>query len=561
MANITKNTVRKLLSEQGQGFNCEGTCECVTPVFGTGTYQTVDECIQDSNCCKRWDCYSDGAGVCEAVNNPLATFANEQDCLNAYPTGCLPRPDTFDCLPKTGYVCANLGPSGGGQFTSMGDCQLAFPDGCAPDPDDYNCVPHSGGFQCVVQAGGPFTGPTAQADCNAAVAAGIAPCNVPDQAYTCDLDNCVCIPDASGPFTGPTAQADCTAALSNPNHECCCINCGEMKYNFIRKTSPPPGGDGPGKDGPGKLAPVPGREDWTRAQRVAAGEVLSEQTSSTMACVGFSSGQPGYSTAPFTSMAACNACVNDPQCKQCNRRDDPGAYDCLHGQGGCQPIAGGQYSSLADCEAGTDDHYNWNGGGDFCHCDCPGQPAGCDAANLYSPVPIINMEFEQNGGQGFGGTLDLNHDQDSQGPLISQAFRTRMAPCGPSYNAPGGNVKHDCKFWEYISTKKLPIDVWNNKVMVANPQSTNPWHMQHGQYPWVQGPGPGGQATTSTGLGGWITNQGTVLNPLGSGASSTPHPRWQRRIEAKIAYVRCLRAACCKDTKWPNDGQVFTPTL
>ena len=549
---------KRIIKEQGQGFNCEATCDCITPVFGTGAYQTVADCINDTNCCKRWDCYPDGSGVCEAVNNQNATFANEQDCLAAYPTGCQPRPDTFDCNQSTGYVCTNLGPSGGGQYSSIGQCLSNHPQGCAPAPDDYNCVESGGIFQCVVQAGGPFTGPTAAAQCAAAVAAGTAPCAPPDpDAYTCSVERCTCIVQAGGQFTGQNALADCQAALANPDHECCCIDCDPEKFDCVERRTEP-GGPGKTKD-PGKLEPIPGRDDWTRTMRKDAGEVLREQVSQTLVCVSITSSQPGYSTAPFSSMAACQTCLSDPNCKDCNEGGGSG-FDCLHGQGGCQQISGGQYSSLADCEANTDDHYNF---GDFCHCECPGQPAGCDAQPLYSPVPIINMEFQQNGGQGLGGVLNLNADQDSQGPLISQAFRTRMAPCGPSYNAPGGKVEHDCKFWEYISTKKLPIDVWNNKVMQANPNSNNAWHTTHGQtgYPWTQGPGPGGQAATSTGLGGFITNQGTVLNPLGSAASQTPHPRWQRRIEAKIAYVRCLRENCCANTQWPNDGDVFTPTL
>ena len=43
---------RGRLNEQGQGFNCEGACECVTPVFGTGMYQTIQDCENDTdNCC------------------------------------------------------------------------------------------------------------------------------------------------------------------------------------------------------------------------------------------------------------------------------------------------------------------------------------------------------------------------------------------------------------------------------------------------------------------------------------------------------------------------------
>ena len=529
MANI-KNITKRILSEQGQGFNCEGTCECVTPVFGTGTYQTETDCINDTNCCKRWDCYSDGSGVCEAVNNMAASFATENDCLAQYPTGCTPRPDTFDCLAKTGFVCANVGPSGGGQFASMGDCTNAFPNGCAPRPDDYNCIQGpAAGFTCVVQSGGPFTGANALADCNLAVSNGTAPCNEPDpDAYTCDTENCTCVVQAGGPFTGPNALNDCNAALSNPNHECCCVDCDPKKYRCIRRGTETPRDDraNQGKNkGDGRSANFLG--------------MLREQVSPLWTCI-------EDPTGPFNSMADCQNCVADPDCEDCNDGGG-GGFDCLHGQGGCQQVTGGQYASMADCEATTDDHYNI---GDFCHCECPGQPAGCDAAVLNSPVPIKNMEFQQNGGQGLGGVLNLNADADSQGPLLTQAFRTRMAPCGPSYSSP--NVAHDCKFWEYISTKKLPIDVWNNN-----------WHTTHGQtgYPWTQGPGPGGQAVTSTGLGGFITNQGNVLNPLGSDASYTPHPRWQRRIEAKIAYVRCLRENCCKNTDWPNDGNVFRPTL
>ena len=540
MANL-KNITRRILNEQGQGFNCEGTCECITPVFGSGTYQTETDCINDTNCCKKWDCYSDGTGACEAVNNINATFDTEADCLAQYPTGCTPRPDTFDCLAKTGFVCANLGPSGGGTFTTMGDCTNAFPNGCQPVDDKYECemLPGTQSFSCVLNPGGSFTGPTALADCQTAVANNVAPCNVETpRDYTCDLENCACVIQPGGPFTGPTALADCNAALSNPAHECCCRNCDPKKYKCVRKgtENPKTKGDTKKFKGDGRSANFLG--------------MLKEQVSPLYSCV-------EDPTGTFNTMGDCQACVQDPMCEECNERGGDG-FDCLHGNGGCQAIDGGQYSSMADCEASTDDHYNF---GDFCDCECPGQPAGCDAANLMSPVPIINMEFQQNGGQGLGGQLDLNHDSDSQGPLLTSAFRTRMAPCGPSYSSP--NVSHDCKFWEYISTKKLPIDVWNQKVMQPNANSNNNWHTTHNQtgYPWTQGPGPGGQATTSTGLGGFITNQGNVLNPLGSAASQTPHPRWQRRVEAKIAYVRCLRAACCKNTDWPNDGQVFTPSL
>ena len=89
MANI-KNITKRILSEQGQGFNCEGTCECITPVFGTGQYQTETDCINDTNCCKRWKCDPNGAGVCEAVNDMSAPYETETDCLASNPNGCQP---------------------------------------------------------------------------------------------------------------------------------------------------------------------------------------------------------------------------------------------------------------------------------------------------------------------------------------------------------------------------------------------------------------------------------------------------------------------------------------
>ena len=519
MTNI-KNLTRKLLNEQPQGWNCESTCACVQPNFGAGQYQDEEECIDSPNCCKRWQCNPQGLGVCEAVNNSLAPYGSEGECLQYHPSGC--TPDLYTCR---GCQCTQS-PSG---TLTQAQCQnlVATNDAsCCPPPEMYSCA----GCQCNISASGTLT----LTQCQNLVATNDASCcPVRPDAYTCDIENCTCIVSAGGQFTGANALNDCNAALANPNHECCCIDCDPKKYMCVEEREP-------------------------TTQVTPTGDIrktmLREQLNPTMICI-------EDPTGIFNSMGACQACVADPTCKDCNEGDPIGEYDCVHGSGGCQAISGGQYGSMADCEANIDDHYNWGGGGNFCHCDCPGQPAGCNAAVLESPIPIINAEFAQNGGQQVGGVLDLNHDQDSQGPLISNAFRTRMAPCGPSYNAPGGKVAHDCKFWEYISTKKLPIEVWNNKVMQANPQSTNPWHMAHGQYPWTQGPGPGGQAPTPSGLGGYITNQGNILNPLGSAASGTPHPRWQRRIEAKIAYIRCLREACCKDTDWPNDGQVFTPTL
>ena len=115
-----KSLIRKeLLNEQFGGYNglsCESGpagCNCVSPVFGVGDFnlgngQAADlaDCINADNCCKKWDCYSDGLGICEAVNNAAASFTNEADCLAAHPNGCTPTPDDYSCvLRKNVYVC------------------------------------------------------------------------------------------------------------------------------------------------------------------------------------------------------------------------------------------------------------------------------------------------------------------------------------------------------------------------------------------------------------------------------------------------------------------------
>ena len=36
-----------------------------------------------------------------------------------------------------------------------------------------------------------------------------------DEEYDCDVEGCQCVVTAGGSFTGPTALADCNAALAN----------------------------------------------------------------------------------------------------------------------------------------------------------------------------------------------------------------------------------------------------------------------------------------------------------------------------------------------------------
>tara|TARA_R100001377_G_C3144697_1_gene94002 strand:+ start:120 stop:722 length:603 start_codon:yes stop_codon:yes gene_type:complete len=60
--NEKKQPNRRRLREQGMGFNCEpqsGGCNCVTPVFGHGMYQTVQDCKNDTDNCCRGNTYTD----------------------------------------------------------------------------------------------------------------------------------------------------------------------------------------------------------------------------------------------------------------------------------------------------------------------------------------------------------------------------------------------------------------------------------------------------------------------------------------------------------------------
>ena len=298
-------------------------------------------------------------------------------------------------------------------------------------------------------------------------------------------------------------------------------------------------------------------------------DCLEKEPGSGKSCVQVNGG-------PFNTMADCQAALADPDSK-CNDSGGDGGWECQDGSG-CVYTGNGPYPDQATCEANSDDHYNIGG---LCKCNCPGQPEGCDSTPLISTVMIHNGEYNGIHGQPFlvgNYDLDLNVAKDGNGPLLTQAFRDRMAPCGPSYRAPLGRVKHDCAFWEFVSTKKLP-DKYSQVISpasqggLASVGSESAWQMAHsttpasggtalGGYPfhdWL--PGPDGIQGTADDTPMIHATTGQPINPYQGQQSSTAHPRWQRRIEAKIAYISCLRDACCGNTKWPGAGMQFTPYM
>ena len=555
-----KNIIRQTINEQGGGaidIICEPTsCTCVpwtagsTAIIYNGGQSTPNNqelCYDDlNNCCNKYDCDPSGSGICTAFpgDDPNALYDSMGDCQNAYPNGC--TPDLYTCR---GCQCTQS-PSG---TLTLAACQnlVATNDAsCCPHiEDDYNCKNLGGavGFTCVVQAGGPFTGPNALSDCQTAVTNNISPCNEPPDAYECNLELCQCNPDPNGQFTGANALADCNAALSDPASECCCINC-EQKFNCI-----PRGTEG-GRP-KGELSPTKRKVPTKRKAPIEGGDTtkraLTEQTSN-MICVGDPAG-------PFTSMIACQDCVNDPMCPECNEpmgddrydcldemtidgsmqtvcvvNNSPGQYpslaacqtaiaqpdfvcepmsggwDCLEGQG-CVNTGSGPYPNQAACEADIDDHFNFRQG---CDCQCQGcngvntpgcAPAACTVP-MNSPIPNDDPALGP-----IGSILDLQQ-------LLTTAFKTRMAPCVPHQ---GAKVTHDCKFWKFISEVKMPQ---TRMDYVLNHPTSVP------QF------------------------------PLGS---QTAHPRWQRKIEAKIAYLRCLRQQCCMNTQWVDTAYAggYTHTL
>ena len=564
-----KNLIKGVINEQGLVFICEpGNCQCQPEIFGGGgatTYISIADCQNDLyNCCTRYVCDRTTNYQCAATGDPNAPFASMNDCQLAHPNGCAPQQE-FDCNASTGYVCAAFP---GGQYSTMGQCLSVHPQGCAPPADDYDCVrTPTGGFTCVVQPGGPFTGPNAQADCNAAVANQTAPCNPQGdpRSYDCDIENCQCVQTQGGYFTGPTALQDCNNALQDPDHECCCINCDPIDPCETLMNDPNYGPCCESCRGSGGQLPI--SDPCAPFCKCCKYDCVDRDGQ--IVCVQDPNGQ-------FPNLSTCQAAVADPDSK-CYDPGSGGGWDCLKDQG-CVDTGSGPYPDQATCEANSDDHYNIGG---TCECICPGQPEGCDAAVLPSNVPVINGEYAGMHGQpfpvGFIG-LDLNIAKDKNGPLLTQAFRDRMSPCGPSYRAPGGNVKHDCAFWEFVSTKKLPNKYYSvitpaSQGGLASPNAESPWQMAHstapasggtalGGYPFhAWDPGPDGIQGTADDTPMIHADTGDPINPYGGQQSTTAHPRWQRRIEAKIAYIRCLRENCCSNTEWPNDGGSFDPYL
>jgi len=91
---MDRNSVQsKYQPETNQlNYQCEpGVCAC-GPTFVSNPnltqYQTVDDCVNDNNCCKKWKCDPNGLGVCESVDDINAPFDTEQDCLAVNPNGC-----------------------------------------------------------------------------------------------------------------------------------------------------------------------------------------------------------------------------------------------------------------------------------------------------------------------------------------------------------------------------------------------------------------------------------------------------------------------------------------
>jgi len=624
---IVKNVLNEasLITEQNMIFCCEpGACGCqpefipdpLNPCGAGGTpYATVQDCQNDlTNCCTRYECNPLGTGVCEPTGDPNATFASENDCLLVHPTGC-GQPVYYDCTQATGYACQPVTYNSG---MSQGQCNSTFPNGCEPLPDAYECdIPNC---QCVVDVNGSFNDPvTALADCTAALSDPASECCC--EGSCGEMFDCVdragtgpvCVSTPTGPFS---SMSDCNVCLADPS----CTECNDPvpeKWSCVDRTidgvtikvcvldpvgifpleqdcldcvadpacevcnDPDPGrwdcvedGIRPPVEGmkPGGRGNVQGGMPTKGGEKVYEKGMMLRESSANMICVPDANG-------PFMSEIDCIDCVADPLCPECNKRGT-GGWDCTGSgcePGGCTQVNGGQYSSFEECEEQTDDHYNLG----FCDCCCPGQPQGCDSEVFTSPVMIHNGEYFGMHGQPFhvgNYDLDLNIAKDKDGPLLTQAFRTRMAPCGPSYNAPGGNVKHDCSFWEFISEKKLPNKYQSvvhqySQGGLASQNAENPWQMAHstapasggtslGGYPfhdWL--PGPDGILGTADDTPMIHATTGDPINPYHGTQSGTAHPRWQRRIEAKIAYVMCLRRNCCMNTDWPDSGMVFSPDM
>ena len=212
----------------------------------------------------------------------------------------------------------------------------------------------------------------------------------------------------------------------------------------------------------------------------------------------------------FSDKNLCKQALLNPAHK-CYCGEGQGGWECNPATGQCYDSGNGPHANQAACEATVDDHFNFRQG---CDCQCQGcngvntpgcAPAACTVP-MNSPIPNDDPALGP-----IGSILDLQQ-------LLTTAFKTRMAPCVPHQ---GAGVIHDCKFWKFISEVKMPQ---TRMDYVLNHPTSVP------QF------------------------------PLGS---QTAHPRWQRKIEAKIAYLRCLRQQCCMNTQWVDTAYAggYTHTL
>ena len=155
--------------------------------------------------------------------------------------------------------------------------------------------------------------------------------------------------------------------------------------------------------------------------------------------------------------------------------------------------------------------------------------------------------------------LVVNKDNRSTDPIHPQdlSYEEEMSKAADDFTTVVTG-QYDYSIMHYTSgTTGKPKGAVHRHQAVVQQKATGKWALDlHDDDIYWCTADPGWVTGTS-----YITNQGTVINPYSNPNSATPHPRWQRKIEAKIAYIRCLRQACCGNTEWPNDGDVFIPTL
>ena len=354
-----------------------------------------------------------------------------------------------------------------------------------------------------VAAGTCFEGCNAMNDCQAANPNG---CDPLDD-YECiqgPAAGLICVVQAGGSFTGPNAQTDCQTAVSNNVAPC---NVTTDAYSCDPQTC--------------TCYVDPSGSMTLAACQAALLNPNSEcycNREDRWKCVKYYSPKHGREicdcqqdpNGPFSNKNLCEQALLNPQHK-CYCGEGQGGWECNPKNGQCYDSGIGPHANKAACEATIDDHFNFGQG---CDCQCQGCNgninAGCAPATCTTPLnsPIPNDDPALGA---IGSILDLQQ-------LLSSAFKQRMAPCVPHQ---GSGVIHDCKFWKFISEVKMPQTRMD--YVLNHPTSTN-------QFPL---------------------------------SSQTAHPRWQRKIEAKVAYLRCLRQECCTNTQWADTAYAggYTHTL